>query len=664
MNGRSLTVLVLTVLLVVTPASVGAVDAFSPAPTAETERTGPLHERSPSDGDVVAQVDEDENATGPGVSFTAPNATNGSTYEYEVAAFETVTDFRIDVTGTTTSEWDNETGVNVEPGSTTEIAPAGNVDPGGPADGAPELVVTGSTRTNAPFSDRDEIRQFTAGESAEFGFEDPPNNLTSFTVSYAFARGTPVVDVRVVEERPDGTAGEGTLIASNVSLSSGSDTFDLDGYGHTSDWITVELVARGGSGFRNVATMDHHEVRFVAGGVSYRETPNAELRSEPTGLSISSDDGTNHTFGTFRDGETKTAAFPISTNASRLDFSATGGVYDYTLHLRARAGTVDPTVSVNGHATGYTGRLADGETVSLTTDPSWIRRGTNQVTVTVGGEASADGPEPGVGLAYSHDVQLSTTPTPTSTPDDGNTGGGSSDNDDSSSDSDDDNDSSSDSNDDNDNDGSSSDDDDNDDSSSDSDDDNDSSSGGGGGGGAGVADDSDDGASGGGASGASSASRTTEPPTATATPTPEATTGDGATPARLDDTAVVDVSFEQETIPTSEAAIVVVTVQNPHETPDTHVVELEMFGEVINSREVTVPADGETTVRFEHNIVAPGTYTARVDGETATLRVLEPGETPSPQPTTSTTFPGFEPVAVVLALALALVFGVRRARRR
>jgi hypothetical protein len=663
MNGRSLTVLVLTALLVVTPASVGAVDAVSPVLAAETERTGPPHDRSPSDGDVVAQVDEKGNATGPGVSFTAPNATNGSTYEYEVPAFETVTDFRIDVTGTTTSEWDNQTGVNVEPGSTTEIAPAGNVAPGGPADGVPELVVTGSTRTNAPFSDRDEIRQFTAGESAEFGFEDPPNNLTSFTVSYAFARGTPVVDVRVVEEQPDGTAGEGTLIASNVSLSSGRDTFDLDGYGHTSDWITVELVARGGSGFRNVATMDHHEVRFVAGGVSYRETSNAELRSEPTGLSISSDDGTNHTFGTFRDGETKTAAFPISTNVSRLDFSATGGVYDYTLRMRARAGTVDPTVSVNGHATGYTGRLAAGETVSLTTDPSWIRRGTNQVTVTVGGEASTDGPEPSVGLAYSHGVQLAATSTPTSTPDDGNTGSGGSDSDDSSSDSNDDNDnddSSSDSNDDNDN----------DDSSSDSNDDNDnddSSSGGGGGGGAGVADDSDDGSSGGG-SGGSGVSRTTESPTptTTATPIPETTVTDGATPVGLEDTAVVDVSFERGAIQPTEAAVVVVTVRNPHATPDTHAVELEMFGEVINSREVTVPANGETTVRFEHNIVAPGTYTARVDGETATLRVLEPGETPSPEPTTSTTsttFPGFGSVAVFLALALVLIFGALRARR-
>jgi hypothetical protein len=142
---------------------------------------------------------------------------------------------------------------------------------------------------------------------------------------------------------------------------------------------------------------------------------------------------------------------------------------------------------------------------------------------------------------------------------------------------------------------------------------------------------------------------------------------DGATPARLEETAVVDVSFEQEAIRSSETAVVLVTVRNPNGTSETHVVELEMFGEVINSREVAVPAGGETTVRFEHNIVAPGTYTARVDGETATIRVLEPGETPSPQPptsTTSTTFPGFGAVAAVLALVLVLVSGVRRARRR
>jgi PGF-CTERM protein len=83
---------------------------------------------------------------------------------------------------------------------------------------------------------------------------------------------------------------------------------------------------------------------------------------------------------------------------------------------------------------------------------------------------------------------------------------------------------------------------------------------------------------------------------------------------------------------------------------------------VINSRNVTVPAGGETTVRFEHNVVAPGTYTARVDGETATVRVRDPGETPAPSTTgaTSTTFPGFGPAVALVALLLAALALARR----
>ncbi|WP_318567644.1 PGF-CTERM sorting domain-containing protein [Salinigranum marinum] len=143
------------------------------------------------------------------------------------------------------------------------------------------------------------------------------------------------------------------------------------------------------------------------------------------------------------------------------------------------------------------------------------------------------------------------------------------------------------------------------------------------------------------------------------TPEPGATT---AADAPGDGVVVTDVSFEKQEIRPSEEAVVLVTVQNPTDRPRTDTVELELFGQLVNSREVTVPAGGETTVRFVHNIVAPGTYTARVDTETATVRVRAPRSTTAStsSSSTSTTFPGFGPPVALVAAAVAALLFVRR----
>ena len=137
----------------------------------------------------------------------------------------------------------------------------------------------------------------------------------------------------------------------------------------------------------------------------------------------------------------------------------------------------------------------------------------------------------------------------------------------------------------------------------------------------------------------------------------------GGTAKRI---TVTDVSFERETIRPSEEAVVVVTLRNPTDQPGTHTVELELFGQVVNSREVAVPADGETQVQFVHDIVAPGTYTARVDGETATVTVVDPGQSPSTSTSTSTEFPGLGPLAAVVAVVVAIAGSIAAvaARRR
>jgi PGF-CTERM protein len=129
-----------------------------------------------------------------------------------------------------------------------------------------------------------------------------------------------------------------------------------------------------------------------------------------------------------------------------------------------------------------------------------------------------------------------------------------------------------------------------------------------------------------------------------------------------DDTVVTDVEARPSRITTNRQATVLVTVSNPQSEADTDTVELELFGEVVNTRNVTVPAGGETVVEFVYNIVQPGTYTARVDDRTATVTVVEPaGSARSTSPmSTSTRFPGFGLGVTLVALTLAVLVVLRR----
>jgi hypothetical protein len=131
--------------------------------------------------------------------------------------------------------------------------------------------------------------------------------------------------------------------------------------------------------------------------------------------------------------------------------------------------------------------------------------------------------------------------------------------------------------------------------------------------------------------------------------------------ASADDTVVTDVSFETPEIVAGERAVVSVTVANPQSVEDTHTVRLELFGEVVNTRAVTVAGGGTTTVQFTHEIVAPGEYTATVDSESATVRVRPAGTTTSTAAeTTSTEFPGLGAVTTLLAVVLAVALAAGR----
>lgn len=572
------------------------------------------------------------------VSFTTSNATDGSTYEYELSDFAAVTDFTIEVTGAVSTETDTDTGSLNSPGA-RNITVAGNAEPT-----AGRLTITGNSvsRRSGYVNGTNNFLTLYGdhGVNTEHGHGNPPTTIDKIRVYQATSAGSGgVVDVYIVEERPDGEYGEGTKVKDNWEIPAGTgyQTIDIDDYTVgssnqvTIEFLTVTASSQSGS-TKTRGTFQNSGGRFSQGGNVVNAVGDFVLvGAAPGDVSASSQTVSNTSFGSFSSGESKTKSFPVSTSDSSIALSWDGsGSLRWSLEYTERTVSENVTVEVNGHTTRHSGTLANGSTASLTTDADWIRPGTNRVTVSVGNATTADAPPPRIGLTYRHDVRLAPTPTatpePTPTPppdpdddDDSGSGGGGGGGGSSSSGGG----------------GSGS-----------------SSSSSGGGGGSGSS-----GGGGGGAGSLNTVAPATDTPTSTATPTP-ATTDAAATPAQFDDTTVVDVSFEKRNIRPSENAVVLVTVRNPQQTADTHRIELELFDQVVNTREVTVPAQGETTVEFVHNIVEPGTYTARVDSETATVRVLASDETASQASTartTSTTFPGFGVVTGLVALVSSLV---------
>ncbi|MGM0592386.1 MAG: hypothetical protein ACQETI_12320, partial [Halobacteriota archaeon] len=107
------------------------------------------------------------------------------------------------------------------------------------------------------------------------------------------------------------------------------------------------------------------------------------------------------------------------------------------------------------------------------------------------------------------------------------------------------------------------------------------------------------------------------------------------------------------------------TVVNEGSTATSVPVRLQLFGEVVNVERVQVPADGSTSVEFEHTIVHPGAYEARAGTESVRLFV---DGTPTPGPSTpeadtGVETPGFGVGPTVLALVVAVIVA-RRATRQ
>ncbi|WP_435093418.1 hypothetical protein [Halorubrum sp. N11] len=115
----------------------------------------------------------------------------------------------------------------------------------------------------------------------------------------------------------------------------------------------------------------------------------------------------SHT-GTLGDGETVTESVTLSTGSQSADVSVNGPV-DVSAEWTEVTKTRDPAVEVNGETVGHSETLADGETVSLDANASWLQEGTNRVNVSTNSPTS--GPASLVGLEYSHGAETTTSAT-------------------------------------------------------------------------------------------------------------------------------------------------------------------------------------------------------------------------------------------------------------
>ncbi|WP_408957104.1 CARDB domain-containing protein [Natrinema sp. 74] len=89
---------------------------------------------------------------------------------------------------------------------------------------------------------------------------------------------------------------------------------------------------------------------------------------------------------------------------------------------------------------------------------------------------------------------------------------------------------------------------------------------------------------------------------------------------------VVNASVGDGTVTAGGSAAVQATVRNPTDAPVDRTLELAVDGIVVESRAVSIPADGERTVSFERAFAEPGTYDIEVSGVAAgAVTVEEPG---------------------------------------
>jgi len=359
---------------------------------------------------------------------------DGSQAQYELSDLDSTSDPVVNLTGETSTEDEVSTGT-AGPSSSSSLSIAGNVDPTGPSDSTPKLSVTAKETSSAEIDElmgdgEPDSSGYLAG--SDYGtplkseHEFTPNEsgtLTKLTPNISDAV-TPeydlTVDVYIVEEGVDEEFGEGTRVKEDWTpeWSTGEQPFSIDDYDVTAgETYTIEFVSQttGSSDdvqFLTVATDSSPDTTLRTKNddsgdtFTYEEASDIGLQygSAPKDLSVSSAID-SATLGDFESGEMKTTSLEVPRGDSSLEWSGSGGDFDWSLNYTERTQTEDPSVELNSETVSHSGTLDDGETVQLNLSQESLREGTNYVNVSVGdGTLSSDAPTPMVGMELTHDA--------------------------------------------------------------------------------------------------------------------------------------------------------------------------------------------------------------------------------------------------------------------
>jgi len=325
------------------------------------------------------------------VHLTGSPAENGTTYQYELNDPSAVSNLSVEMTGVTSSEWDNES-ATVSPGSSMGVSLAGD-SVSGPSSGTPTISITPTEESlSNPVDPTSHPGSGSTGQAVVAGryggligsemlLESPPDTVNGVTLTIATsAAATARVDVYISqEETVDTTHGEGTLVASNVTVptSTGEWTIPFNqSVSMGSGNATVEFVTTyvEGSSDHRWYFSDHKGTTtgYSWNGYTYDGWADLTLYSPGiSNLTVTADTGATASFTNVTGGETVTKALNVTTETSALSWDgADGAEATATLHVQEQTQTTDPGILLNGHETRYTGTLNDGETVTLSPNES------------------------------------------------------------------------------------------------------------------------------------------------------------------------------------------------------------------------------------------------------------------------------------------------------
>lgn len=302
------------------------------------------------------------------VELTGNAASDGTTYSYNLSNDTGVDNFEVDLTGSLKTESASNSG-SADDGSTKGVSIGGTQDP---ENG--EISVSGSTNS-----------QKTTTQFESISSSDPSGTSREISISTSNIDTIETVKLR----------GESYYNSEDLDLEVQVDGVSFGQINWPADTLTTKTYSDGSVDVGSSATVtiikrsDDGAFRQIDDHDTYTEV----ISGKPSNIEVSADTGDTVSLG-----NGGTAAIDLTKDTSSLSFSADGsGSMSWTLSRDEITETTDPSISVNGNEEGYTGTLADGETVSLSVDESWLQTGENNVAVSTGSDSVVD-------MNYSHDA--------------------------------------------------------------------------------------------------------------------------------------------------------------------------------------------------------------------------------------------------------------------